>query len=249
MTNEKTLIFGAAGGIGSALCRLVAKKGGPLHIAGRTEDSLVALKESLHQEGFTAECTVHTANATNADEVLSVFERAGATGGPVTAAVMCVGSIVLKPAHLTTPTEFESVLQQNLVTAFNLVRGAGKWMTQGGSVVLISSCAAQIGLPNHEAIAAVKAGVEGLARAAAATYAPRRLRFNVVAPGLTRTPLSKRITSTPQGEAASVALHPLGRLGEPSDVAHVVAFLLSEESGWITGQCYGVDGGLARMKG
>ena len=249
MTTDKTLIFGAAGGIGSALCRLVAKTGGSLHIAGRSESTLLDLKGALHQEGLPVDCTIHTADATKADEVLSVFENAGGSGGPVTSAVMCVGSIVLKPAHMTSAIEFDSVLQQNLVTAFNLVRGAGKFMTQGGSVVLISSCAAQMGLPNHEAIAAAKAGVEGLARAAAATYAPRKLRFNVVAPGLTRTPLSKRITSNPQGEAASVALHPLGRLGEPSDVAQVVAFLLSSETGWITGQCYGVDGGLARMKG
>lgn len=248
MTIEKTLIFGAAGGIGSALSRLVASKGGSLHIAGRTESNLLALKESLHQEGFTGECTSHIVDATKADEVLSTFERASASDGPVTSAVMCVGSIVLKPAHLTSAVEFDSVIQQNLVTAFNLVRAAGKFMTQGGSVVLISSCAAQMGLPNHEAIAAAKAGVEGLARAAAATYAPRKLRFNVVAPGLTRTPLSKRITSNPQGEAASIAMHPLGRLGEPIDVARVVAFLLSDDSGWITGQCYGVDGGLARMK-
>lgn len=249
MTIEKTLIFGAAGGIGSTLSRIIAKKGGSLHIAGRTESNLLALKESLHQEGMNGECKVYSADATKADEVLSVFEKAGEAGGPVTAAVMCVGSILLKPAHMTSATEFDAVLQQNLITAFNLVRGAGKYMTQGGSVVLISSCAAQVGLPNHEAIAAAKAGVEGLTRAAAATYAPRKLRFNVVAPGLTRTPLSKRITSNPQGEAASVALHPLGRLGEPIDVAHVVAFLLSADTGWITGQCYGVDGGLARMKG
>lgn len=249
MTIRKTLIFGAAGGIGSALSRLVAKKGGSLHIAGRTEGSVLALKESLHQEGFQGECVPYTVDATKPDEVLSVFERAGASGEPVTAAVMCVGSILLKPAHLTSAAEFESVLQQNLVTAFNLVRGAGKCMTQGGSVVLLSSCAAQIGLPNHEAIAAAKAGVEGLARAAAATYATRKLRFNVVAPGLTRTPLSRRITSNPQGEAASIALHPLGRLGEPSDVVSVISFLLSDEAGWITGQSYGVDGGLSRIKG
>jgi NAD(P)-dependent dehydrogenase (short-subunit alcohol dehydrogenase family) len=122
-------------------------------------------------------------------------------------------------------------------------------MKKGGSVVLMSTAAAHVGLPNHEAIAAAKAGVEGLARSAAATYASRGLRFNVVAPGLVETPLSERITSSEAGRKASLAMHPLGRLGEPGEVAGVVSWLLGAESSWVTGQVFVVDGGLSAVRG
>ena len=114
--------------------------------------------------------------------------------------------------------------------------------------MLCSSSAARIGLPNHEAIAAAKGGVLGLVLSAAATYASRGLRVNAVAPGLVRTPLTSRITGSPAASEASRALHALGRLGEPDDVAAVIAWLLSAEAAWVTGQCYGVDGGLGTVR-
>jgi 3-oxoacyl-[acyl-carrier protein] reductase len=105
-----------------------------------------------------------------------------------------------------------------------------------------------LGLANHEAVAAAKAGIIGLARSAAATYAARRVRVNCVAPGLVRTPLTQRITASPATERASLAMHPLGRLGEPGDVARAIVFLLDPENDWITGQVLGVDGGLGSLK-
>jgi NAD(P)-dependent dehydrogenase (short-subunit alcohol dehydrogenase family) len=121
-------------------------------------------------------------------------------------------------------------------------------MERDGSVVLVASAAATTGLANHEAIAASKAGIIGLARSAAATYASRGLRFNVVAPGLVRTPLTARITGNPAAEKASTAMHALGRLGEPDDIADAIAWLLGGSSSWITGQALGVDGGLASVR-
>ncbi len=160
----------------------------------------------------------------------------------------CVGSLLLKPAHLTTDEDWNSVVALNLGTAFAAVRAAARTIDSDGSVVLVSSAAARIGLPNHEAIAAAKAGVIGLMLAAAASYAPRRIRCNAVAPGLVRTPLTQRITANPTAEKASVSLHALGRLGEPGEVAEVIAWLLGAASGWITGQVIGVDGGLASVR-
>ena len=112
----------------------------------------------------------------------------------------------------------------------------------------VSSAAASIGLPNHEAIAAAKAGVSGLMRSAAATYAPYGLRVNAVAPGLVDTPLSQAITANDLARKASVAMHPLGRLGTPDDIAAAVCWLLGPHSAWVTGQVIGVDGGLATLK-
>jgi NAD(P)-dependent dehydrogenase (short-subunit alcohol dehydrogenase family) len=188
-------------------------------------------------------------DATGFEDVERCLEEAEHWGGSIGGVVNCVGSILLKPAHLTTKRELVDTLATNLHTAFATVRAAaGKMRKSGGSVVLMSSAAARIGLANHEAIAAAKAGVVGLALSAAATYAVRGIRVNVVAPGLVDTPMSERITSNEATLRASVALHPLGRIGTPDEVAATIEWLLSPDSSWITGQVIGVDGGLGSLK-
>lgn len=181
-------------------------------------------------------------------DVDRVADEARAQLGHVTAMVNCVGSLLLKPAHLTKAEEFQATIAANLTSAFAVVRAAARVMPDGGSVVLCSSAAARIGLANHEAIAAAKAGVLGLTLSAAATYASRGLRVNAVAPGLVRTPLTARITGSAAAADASRALHALGRLGEADDVASLMAWLVGAESTWVTGQCFGVDGGLGTVR-
>jgi NAD(P)-dependent dehydrogenase (short-subunit alcohol dehydrogenase family) len=137
----------------------------------------------------------------------------------------------------------------NLTSAFAAVRaGAQAMMKAGGSIVLVSTAAARIGLANHEAIAAAKGGVQGLALAAAASYASRRIRVNVVAPGLVRTRLTERVIANEAALKAFTAMHPLGRIGEPSDVAALIVWLLDPAHGWVTGQVIGVDGGLGTLR-
>ncbi|HSH96188.1 MAG TPA: SDR family oxidoreductase, partial [Roseimicrobium sp.] len=98
------------------------------------------------------------------------------------------------------------------------------------------------------AIAAAKAGIIGLTLSAAASYAPYRVRVNCVAPGLVRTPLSAAITQSETASKISTALHPLGRLGEPDDVAGAIEWFLSPVQSWITGQVLGVDGGMGCLQ-
>nr|MCU0626129.1 SDR family oxidoreductase [Gemmatimonadaceae bacterium] len=165
-----------------------------------------------------------------------------------------VGSLLLKPAHLTRPEEFEEVVAVNLRSSFAVVRAATRVMMAnadpaGGAIVLVASAAARIGLANHEAIAAAKGGVIGLTLAAAASYAPKAIRVNCVAPGLVRTPLTARITGSAAAEQASTAMHALGMLGEADDVAASIAWLLDrDDARWVTGQVIGVDGGLGTVR-
>ena len=236
---ETCLIIGASGGVGRALAPMLHAAGWRLVMAGRTESSLREVAESTPGE-------VELVDARDFDAVSSVFSRHEA----ISAAVNLAGSILLKPAHGTGVSEFEETIDLNLRTSFALVRAAGRAMRRaGGSVVLMSTCAASVGLPNHEAIAAAKAGVEGLTRSAAATYAPIGLRINAVAPGLVDTPLSSRVTGNEAALKASVAMHPLGRIGSPDEIARAITFLIDPANSWITGQVLGVDGGLSRVRG
>ena len=119
----------------------------------------------------------------------------------------------MKAAHLTTDAEWDETIALNLTSAFHATRAAGKTMRKGGSVVLMGSVADRIGIHSHEAIAAAKAGVVGLTKAAAATYSSRGLRFNAVSPGLTRTKLTERVWKNEAAAEASRDMHALHRPG------------------------------------
>lgn len=215
-------------------------------LAARKPEVLEALAVEL---GATAVVV----DATSPTDIERAVETAIQAHGRLDGAANCVGSLLLKPAHLTRPEEFDDVLNVNLRSAFSMVRSATRAMLNnrepaGGSIVLVASAAARIGLANHEAIAAAKGGVISLTLSAAASYAAKQVRVNCVAPGLVRTPLTARITGSAAGEQSSLAMHALGRLGEPSDVANAIAFLLDPANSWITGQTLGVDGGLGTLR-
>ena len=243
------VIVGATGGIGVAVCRRLAATGSRLLLVARDGDKLDSLEGELRQLNSTGEYVTYPADATNSAEVDAAFAQAVQAFGTLDGATNLVGSILLKSAHTTTDDEFEQTLSVNTRTAFYVLRAAAKAMlSSGGSVVLASTAAARIGLANHEAIAAAKGAVNGMVLAAAATYAPRSIRVNAVAPGLVDTPLAAKITGSELALKASTAMHPLGRIGKPDDVAAAVAWLLDPATTWVTGQIIGIDGGLSTVR-
>jgi len=238
--NGKYLVFGATGGIGGEVCRQFIGRVEALGLSGRDKGKLQDLAAKTSSRCYPAD-------ADDWEAVDAVVKQAKGEMNGLDGVAICIGSILLKSAHLTKRDEFEAVMSTNLTAPFGIVRAAAKAMVStGGSIVLVSSAAAQKGLSNHEAIAAAKAGIEGLTRSAAATYASRGIRVNCVAPGLVETSLSQPILQNPAAREASQRMHPLGRLGKVEDVANAIVWLMSPAQSWITGQVIGVDGGLAK---
>lgn len=240
--NKGALIVGASGGIGAALATRLKKSDWQLVLAGRNEATLSELSKTLESPYFLVE-------ATDLAQMQELCRFTSERLKNFIGAANCVGSIFLKPAHLTSELEFTSVLQQNLYTSFYLAKSVIPFLKErGGSIVMFSTAAAHIGVPNHEAIAAAKLGVEGFVRAAAASYAANGIRLNTVSPGLVNTPLAKKIIDHEKSLQYSLAMHPLGRIGQPNDIASAASWLLEPENSWITGQNIVVDGGLSGLK-
>jgi NAD(P)-dependent dehydrogenase (short-subunit alcohol dehydrogenase family) len=151
------------------------------------------------------------------------------------------GTINLKPFHRLKIEDFQEDLNINLLGAIKITQA------QPASLVYVSTAATKLGMPFHSSVAVSKSAIEGLAKSIAAEYAPK-IRANVVAPSLTDTPLAGRLLSTDEKRAASDQRHPLKRVGKTEDISNAIYYLLSDESSWVTGQVFGVDGGMGSVK-
>lgn len=238
MDEGRILVLGATGGIGAALARRIGRRAA---LAARDPARLAAL---------AAECGPGVPwHAGDLAEEATLAQAVAMAGRPLAGLAVCIGSIPLKPLARTTAADLLDAFRLNALIPALAVREAAPALAEGrGAVVLFSSVAARAGFPNHAAIAAAKAAVEGLTVALAAELAPH-VRVNCIAPSLTRTPLAAPLTRNPAMAEAIAKQHPIPRLGEPDDPAALAAFLLSDQAGWITGQVIGVDGGRATLRG
>ena len=239
---KKHLIGGITGGIGSELAVKLSAEGDS--VAGYARKAAAGdLFNS--QEGFT----LKTCDATDPEALETVINEFQEELGSIDSYTHAIGSIYLRPAHLTPVEDWLQTIQTNLSSAFYALRTVAKIMSkQGhGTCLFFSTAAAQIGIANHEAIAAAKGGIEAMVRAAAASYASRGLRINAIAPSLTDTPLSQAIIGSEQALEISKRMHPTGDVGEASDVASLAAWLHSDQAKFVTGQTFVIDGGISKI--
>jgi NAD(P)-dependent dehydrogenase (short-subunit alcohol dehydrogenase family) len=240
-----TVITGATGAIGSALATLRHAQGDRLLLCGRSEGKLDDLNRALGGTQHTLAVDLTGAAGSAA------LQAKAAQIGVIQALAHCVGSTVVRPLHLTSEKDWLEQLAVNATSAFHVLKWFVVQATKAQTpacAVLTSSVVAEAGFANHEAIAAAKCAVTGLALSAAATYADKGVRVNVVAPGLTRSTLTQRFIATPDAEARSAALIPTNRIAEPHEVAHAFSFLLSAHAVHVTGQVIRVDGGQGVLR-
>lgn len=237
------LLTGASGGLGKALAAELRRDGWTVVSVGRDLERLRAA------HGSDAPCI--EADVSTPEGARAALANCRQQAGLPTALAHCAGTTLLAPLHRTTPESYRSCLTANLDSAFYMLGAfvdALREAREPGAAVLVSSVVARIGVANHEAIAAAKAGVEGLARAAAATYASSRIRINAVAPGIMDTPAVARIIGSDASRAGAARQYPLPGIGDPADLARLMAWLLSDKAGWITGQVWAMDGGFSSIR-
>ena len=161
----------------------------------------------------------------------------------------CPGTVRLKPFHRISIEEFREDYEVNVIGAVSVIQQALPALkkSQSASVVLFSSVAAQQGMGFHASIGAAKAAVEGLTRSLAAELIAK-VRVNAIAPSLTDTPLVGHLLDSDAKKEAASKRHPINQIGDPNDIAALAEFLLSDHSKFVTGQVYGIDGGLGSVR-
>ncbi len=234
----KKVILGATGSIGSSLAKKLTTSGEEIHLVGRDETSLSNLANEVNST-FTV-CDVLEENF--AEKILNDLNNE-----PVNGLAYCVGSIDLKPLKLTRKSDFMQSFNLNLISATEVIRSLGDNLKKNkGSIVLFSTVAVKQGFPNHAIVSSAKGAIEGLTYALAAELAPN-IRINCIAPSLTNSKISNFLLKNEKIAEGIAKMHPLKRIGEGEDSASLAKFLLSEESSWITGQIFGVDGGRSSV--
>ena len=229
----KYLVVGASSGIGNALAAQLSESGHEVYATYfKNEVASSIANLSFHQLNVL-------------DENLSLDFLPDTING----IVYCPGSINLKPFSRIKPEDFELDYKLQVVGAVKVIQAALPKLKEAdnASIVLFSTVAVQSGLNFHSLVASSKGAIEGLTRALAAELAPK-IRVNCIAPSLTDTPLAASLLNTDQKKEANALRHPLKRIGTATDIANMAAFLLSDKSGWITGQILHVDGGMGSIK-
>lgn len=243
MHNPVAMITGASGGLAQAVAARLAGDGWRLVLVGRDAARLRQAYGDAHLQ-IDADCST-------AQGALDALARANEHGLAPQALAHCAGSIRLGAVHRVSPQDWEDCLRANLHSAFHtLAAFVADLRRRGsaGSAVFVSSAAARIGTPNHEAVAAAKGGVEALVRAAAASHASVGIRVNAVAPGLMLTPAGAGLVASAAAREAAQRQYPLPGLGRPEELAELMAWLLSDKAARVTGQVWELDGGFAAIR-
>jgi NAD(P)-dependent dehydrogenase (short-subunit alcohol dehydrogenase family) len=247
LLGKSALITGAAAGIGRATAELFAREGARLTVADINSDGLATLRDSL--ANVTTDVAVVTADVSKADDVRRMINVAVDHYGRLDVAVANAGIIPLASVVEATADDWEEVMAIDGRGMFLTCKYAIQQMliNGGGSIICLSSISGVAGQARQSTYGPAKFVASGLTKHLAVEWAGKGIRVNAVAPGTINTERVQRLPEEPGGpEYLEVikAAHPMGRLGEPSEVAKAILFLASDEASFITGAILPVDGGF-----
>lgn len=239
--NKIAIVTGGASGLGLAITRLLVDNGIHVIMIGRNEENLRSIALELGEGASYFVCDLSLVA-----EIPDLIERIFQKFKKIDILINNAGINMKKAFVEVSDEEFSSVVQTNLQSVFSISREVVKKMLvcQHGVIVNISSMAAQYGIPKVIGYSAAKTGVEGMTRALATELSPLGIRVNCVAPGFIKTAMSsKALDADPERKQKVLSRTPMGKMGDPEDVAEAVYFLCSDRSSYITGVVLPVDGG------
>ena len=242
MNNKVAIVTGGSSGLGYATAKQLIDDGMTVIITGRDRDKLQAAKELLGDH-----CIAKQVDTSDFDALPGFVEDVVSDHGGIDVLVNNAGINMKKAVVDVTNEDFQKILNVNLTGVFALSREVIKVMTNQktkGVIINISSMAAQYGLPYVIAYSASKTAIDGMTRALAVELGPVGIRVNAVAPGFIYTPMTaKALDSDPARKAKVMGRTPMGKMGEPQDIADAISFLVSDRAKFIHGVVLAVDGG------
>jgi NAD(P)-dependent dehydrogenase (short-subunit alcohol dehydrogenase family) len=244
LAGKFAILTGAASGIGAATARLFAREGANVAILDINDSGGQQLAEEIREQH--GEAVAWCCDVANAEQVNSAINASVARFGHVHVLLNNAGVALRAPVAEQDETSWDRVLDTNVKGAYLCSRASLQhFATEGGSIIHTSSVTGITGVRGRAAYSSAKAALVGLTRNMALDYAHRRIRVNCVCPGFVKTPFIAGILADEERTRRLTAMHPLGRLGEPEDIAAAILFLASDESSWMTGQAMVVDGGFS----
>ena len=245
--NKSILVTGASSGIGRATALALGREGARLTAAGRRRDRLEDVARQIREAG--GGCEIVTGDVRDGGVAESWVKEATSRHGGLDGLVHAAGVIGSSGLLDTSPQEWDRVMDSNLRSIFLLTRAAAPALIERkGAIVSMSSVAGPRAYAGLLPYCVSKAALDQFTRCVALELAPRGVRVNAVNPGVVVTELHTVTNAIPDYPAfleRSKGTHPLGRVGQPEEVARLILFLLSDEAGWITGGTYAIDGGRA----
>jgi 3-oxoacyl-[acyl-carrier protein] reductase len=242
LDGKSALVTGASGGIGAAIARALHAQGAVVVLSGTRQERLEALAAELGERAHV--CPADLSDPAAPEALVTAAEAAG---GALAILVNNAGFTRDGLALRMKDADWQAVLEVDLAAPFRLARAALRGMVRrrAGRIISIGSIVGATGNAGQANYAAAKAGLIGMSKALAQEVASRGITVNVIAPGFVATPMTDGLPE-PQRARLTEAI-PLGRLGQPADIAAAVVYLASDEAGWITGATLNVNGGMAML--